>query len=245
MSGPPRRRSLPSWSCRIGAEQRQHLRSLRGCPGHLRQPPTGEHTRPAWRPSGAAWRQFRPGAYLAAERERIGLLLDRATRALRARLAADRATLARSADRLPALVGARTALARATLTRSAAGLAALDPFATLERGYAIVRTPGRTRRGGCRLPVGRRSARGAPGTGRVGRVGGRRARLRHVTDMTGPAAQAGPQAAGGNGRSGDDVSGLLFDQALDELRGVVARLEEGGLPLEELHRPLRARRRAA
>ena len=49
--------------------------------------------------------------------------------------------LARSADRLPALVGARTALARATLTRSAAGLAALDPFATLERGYAIVRTP--------------------------------------------------------------------------------------------------------
>lgn len=30
-----------------------------------------------------------------------------------------------------------------------------------------------------------------------------------------------------------DVSELLFDQALDELRGVVAKLEQGGLPLEE------------
>jgi exodeoxyribonuclease VII small subunit len=29
------------------------------------------------------------------------------------------------------------------------------------------------------------------------------------------------------------VSELLFDQALDELRGVVAKLEQGGLPLEE------------
>ena len=36
---------------------------------------------------------------------------------------------------------ARTALARAALNRSAAGLATLDPFATLERGYAIVRAP--------------------------------------------------------------------------------------------------------
>jgi exodeoxyribonuclease VII small subunit len=30
-----------------------------------------------------------------------------------------------------------------------------------------------------------------------------------------------------------DVSELVFDQALDELRGVVAKLEQGGLPLEE------------
>lgn len=30
-----------------------------------------------------------------------------------------------------------------------------------------------------------------------------------------------------------DISGLLFDQALDELRGVVARLEDGGLALED------------
>jgi len=84
---------------------------------------------------------FRPGAYLAAERERAGMLLDRATRALWGRLAADRAVLTRSSDRLPSLLSARTAAARAELTRSAAGLAALDPFATLERGYAIVRAP--------------------------------------------------------------------------------------------------------
>ena len=110
--------------------------------------------------------QFRPGAYLAAERERVGLLLDRATRALRSRLAADQAILARSADRLPSLVAARLAGARADVTRCGAGLTALDPFATLERGYAIVRTAeGRvvmeaaTRTVGDRLEV--RLARGA------------------------------------------------------------------------------------
>ena len=32
---------------------------------------------------------------------------------------------------------------------------------------------------------------------------------------------------------GDDIASLTFDKALDELRAVVARLEEGGLPLEE------------
>jgi exodeoxyribonuclease VII large subunit len=83
--------------------------------------------------------RFRPAAYLAAERERIGLLLDRATRALRAGLAADRADLSRWADRSTSLLRARLADASATLTRSAAGLATLDPYATLERGYAIVR----------------------------------------------------------------------------------------------------------
>jgi exodeoxyribonuclease VII small subunit len=31
----------------------------------------------------------------------------------------------------------------------------------------------------------------------------------------------------------DDIAGLSFDQALEELRDVVARLEQGGLPLEE------------
>jgi exodeoxyribonuclease VII large subunit len=82
---------------------------------------------------------FRPAAYLAAERERVGLLLDRATRAMRSRRAADRAALAVPAGRLPGLVRARVIEARAGLTRSAAALSALDPYATLERGYAIVR----------------------------------------------------------------------------------------------------------
>ncbi len=34
---------------------------------------------------------------------------------------------------------------------------------------------------------------------------------------------------GGN----DDIDTMSFDKALDELRAVVAKLEEGGLPLEE------------
>lgn len=31
----------------------------------------------------------------------------------------------------------------------------------------------------------------------------------------------------------DDIAVMTFDKALDELRAVVARLEQGGLPLEE------------
>jgi exodeoxyribonuclease VII large subunit len=76
-----------------------------------------------------------------AQRETIGLLLDRATRALGARLASGRAVVDRSGDRLPGLLRARTTAARSELTRNAAALDALNPFATLERGYAIVRTP--------------------------------------------------------------------------------------------------------
>jgi exodeoxyribonuclease VII small subunit len=54
-----------------------------------------------------------------------------------------------------------------------------------------------------------------------------------VTDPTPPAGTTSPgPAAPASADIGGDVSGLLFDQALDELRGVVARLEEGGLPLE-------------
>ncbi len=31
----------------------------------------------------------------------------------------------------------------------------------------------------------------------------------------------------------DDIAAMSFDKALDELRAVVAKLEEGGLPLED------------
>jgi exodeoxyribonuclease VII large subunit len=103
---------------------------------------------------------FRPAAYVAAERERVGLLLDRATRALHARLAARRAEVDGRGDRLPGLARARLREAAAALTRNAAALTTLDPFATLERGYAIVRTAdGRvvvdaaSRRAGDRLAV--------------------------------------------------------------------------------------------
>jgi exodeoxyribonuclease VII small subunit len=40
-----------------------------------------------------------------------------------------------------------------------------------------------------------------------------------------------PQTAASGGT--DDIAAMPFDKALDELRDVVARLEEGGLPLEQ------------
>lgn len=44
-----------------------------------------------------------------------------------------------------------------------------------------------------------------------------------------------PTPGQGSGAVGvpDDIAALTFDKALDELRDVVASLEEGGLPLEE------------
>ncbi len=88
-----------------------------------------------------ALESFRPAAVLAGERERIGLLLDRATRAAVTRAISDRARLDRAHDRLPLLVGGRLARARTGLGMSAGALATLSPFATLDRGYAIVRGP--------------------------------------------------------------------------------------------------------
>lgn len=37
----------------------------------------------------------------------------------------------------------------------------------------------------------------------------------------------------GHGIDADQIAALPFDKALDELQGVVSRLEEGGLPLEQ------------
>ena len=84
---------------------------------------------------------LRPDAVLAAERERVGLLLDRAARVLQRRLEVDRNALAVQSDRLPGLVAGALALKRADLGRQSASLSALSPYATLERGYSIVRGP--------------------------------------------------------------------------------------------------------
>jgi exodeoxyribonuclease VII large subunit len=81
----------------------------------------------------------RPQALLASQRETVGLLLDRATRLLDLRLERRRADLARAAERLPGALNRRLGEARGQAQQAAAGLAALSPFATLERGYAIVR----------------------------------------------------------------------------------------------------------
>jgi exodeoxyribonuclease VII large subunit len=120
------------------AEQRQHLRAQLGrlATDATRRLGTARAGLDAERRS---LETFRPAAYLAAERERVGLLLDRATRAVRSRSTAGRVALAGPADRLPGLVRARLVEARAGLTHSGAALAALDPYATLDRGYAIVR----------------------------------------------------------------------------------------------------------
>ena len=102
-----------------------------------------------------------PAARLAAAREQVGLLFDRATRAVDARLARERygldaaalalprlsavligaahAAVETAADALPRHSARRIASARASLDTSAAALAVLGPSATLERGYAIVR----------------------------------------------------------------------------------------------------------
>jgi exodeoxyribonuclease VII large subunit len=80
-----------------------------------------------------------PAARLAAAREQVGLLFDRATRAVEARLARERLRLTAAAADLPRLTATRLAGARSTLDASAAALAVLGPNATLERGYAIVR----------------------------------------------------------------------------------------------------------
>ena len=101
-----------------------------------------------------------PIAQLASARERVGLLLDRASRAigdelavrrragerlgarlgptLPGRLARDRARLERS-DVLDSLAVRRVATARASLAAAGAALGVLGPQATLDRGYAIVR----------------------------------------------------------------------------------------------------------
>lgn len=139
-----RRAATPSVAAELAvpdrAAQRQALRALEAALATSARRRVGT-TRAGLEAERRALETFRPGAYLVAQRETLGLLFDRATRALAGRLAAGRAVVDRSGDRLPGLLRARTVAAHAELTRNAAGLDALSPFATLERGYAIVRTP--------------------------------------------------------------------------------------------------------
>jgi exodeoxyribonuclease VII large subunit len=82
-----------------------------------------------------------PQAQITADRERIGNLLDRAARLLSRRLEVERGLLERFAADLPAAVGGSLAIAAGELGRESAALNALSPYATLERGYSIVRGP--------------------------------------------------------------------------------------------------------
>ncbi len=159
------------------AEQRQHLRSLEAALATSASRRLAS-TRASLETERRSLEQFRPGAYLAAERERIGLLLDRATRALRSRLTSDQRD-AGPLGRPAAGPGGRphgpgAGHSHAQRRRACCPRSLRHARARLcHRAHA-----GWTRRGGRRLPGGGRSSRGAPGTRRVGRVGGRRARLR-------------------------------------------------------------------
>jgi exodeoxyribonuclease VII large subunit len=83
--------------------------------------------------------RLEPRAQLAASRERVGLLLDRASTAVAERFAADRRELAALENRPRRVVLARLAGSRSALSSSTGSLAVLGPEATLRRGYAIVR----------------------------------------------------------------------------------------------------------
>jgi exodeoxyribonuclease VII large subunit len=104
--------------------------------------------------------RLHPSMRLVAARERSGLLLDRATRAVTDRLARDRRAVERSAARarptlamrmarergrlravppLAVLASRHVARSRSALMTAGAALAVLGPGATLDRGYAIVR----------------------------------------------------------------------------------------------------------
>ncbi len=52
-------------------------------------------------------------------------------------------------------------------------------------------------------------------------------------DTTSAQGQSGTPAATAATKDAGDLDSLRFDQALEELRAVVARLEDGGLPLED------------
>ena len=80
-----------------------------------------------------------PRAQLAADRERVGLLLDRAVRVADGAVERRRSALRSTAADVPRPLVQRLAAARSTLAAAASALAVLGPQATLDRGYAIVR----------------------------------------------------------------------------------------------------------
>jgi exodeoxyribonuclease VII large subunit len=112
-----------------GAE-RMHTAAARGLAGARREVDAERR----------ALELLQPRARLAAARVRAGDLLDRATRAMRLRIGEGRARQDRLGDALPGLVGGRLAAARGALEAAGSALAVLGPNATLERGYAIVRS---------------------------------------------------------------------------------------------------------
>jgi exodeoxyribonuclease VII large subunit len=107
-----------------------------------------------------ALERLQPSAQLAQARERAGLLLDRAARAVHEDVARDAELERRSAGRLAPAVAAALSVRRVALERGVATLTALAPQATLDRGYAIVRrrSDGSIVRDSAQAPAGERLA---------------------------------------------------------------------------------------
>lgn len=111
------------------------------------------------------------GALVVPSAEELRIALEahrgRAAVATRRIVARDRERLARLRERLRAAPRALVERRRAVLDRAGARLQALSPLATLERGYAIVRSDGVAVRDAALVPVGSRLevqlARGALG----------------------------------------------------------------------------------
>ncbi len=107
-----------------------------------------------------ALERLQPSAQLAQARERAGLLLDRAARAVHEDVARGAELERRSAGRLGPAVAAALSVRRVALERGVATLTALAPQATLDRGYAIVRrrSDGSIVRDSAQAPAGERLA---------------------------------------------------------------------------------------
>ena len=131
---------------------------------------------------------------------------------------------------------------RSSSTRSGASLAALSPYATLERGYAIVRDGGWPRRHRGAL-AGRRRPPSTSCSRRARCTSGSSTCETRARDRPDPAARRGrPRRPRRAPRT--EIASLPFDRALDELRDVVVRLEDGRPAARGVDRPLRARGRA-
>ena len=136
------RAPTPSAAAEIVVPDRSEFTSALRRAGDRLAAASGRRLAVAQRELGAERRalaQVGPAARLASSREQVGLLFDRATRALSSRLARDRLRLNRNREMLPRLGAGRLAAVRASLDASAAALGVLGPQATLDRGYAIVR----------------------------------------------------------------------------------------------------------
>ena len=157
------RAPTPSAAAEIVVPDRVELGALLAAETRRLEAAVGRMLAAAGREVGAERRALdglSPIAQLAASRERAGLLLDRATRAIRIRLDVAAGTTERAGGRLRPGVVLRVGTARGSVDAAGAALAALGPEATLERGYAIVRRTrdGRIVRDPAEAPVGERLA---------------------------------------------------------------------------------------